>query len=92
MNLAKLLCLLLLGVAGTGLMIHYENKLGILRIPIVIVIGLSYLSFFKLLIENWRDGEMVSAREKKAIRVLSYALIGLGLLAFLLNLALRFYK
>ena len=87
----KLICFLLAGMAGTMLMIHYDKEMGILRIPLVIVIGLSYFGFFKLLVENWR-GAGVSVREQKAIRLLGYIVISSGLLAILVNLALTFYN
>jgi len=88
----RLICFLLLGLAGTGLMIHAERELGIFRIPLVMVIGISYFLFFKTLIIKSRSSGTVLTREQQFVRVFLYVVTALGVLAFLINVIPRLYN
>lgn len=73
-------------------MIHYEDQLGMFRMPVVVLIGLSYFTLFRLLIISWRDAGTLSERERKGVRFATYLLVALAIGAILVNLALRFYR
>jgi hypothetical protein len=81
---------LFFGFIGTALMIHYEKQLGPFRLLLLIVIIVSYFNAVKLLILNWREDQMLTMRERKTVHFLGYLIIGLGMMAFLISIALRF--